>query len=74
MSGPGPGSGSGPEIAAAQRAAADGPGLTVVRVLVLRFFNYRVVPDIPSLISSLEKRPRNGLLISQNTNRRHESA
>ena len=28
--------------------------LTLTLVLVLRFFNYRVVPDIPSLISSLE--------------------
>ena len=28
--------------------------LTLPLVLVLRFFNYRVVPDIPSLITSLE--------------------
>ena len=28
--------------------------LTMTLVLVLRFFNYRVVPDIPSLISSLD--------------------
>ena len=28
--------------------------LTLTLVLVLRFFNYRVVPDIPSLINSLE--------------------
>ena len=28
--------------------------LTLTLVLVLRFFNYRVVPDIPSLISSLD--------------------
>ena len=28
--------------------------LTLTLVLVLRFFNYRVVPDIPSLITSLE--------------------
>ena len=28
--------------------------LALTLVLVLRFFNYRVVPDIPSLISSLE--------------------
>ena len=28
--------------------------LTLTLVLVLRFFNYRVVPDIPSLISTLE--------------------
>ena len=29
--------------------------LALTLVLVLRFFNYRVVPDIPSLISSLEE-------------------
>ena len=28
--------------------------LTLPLVLVLRFFNYRVVPDIPSLITSLD--------------------
>ena len=28
--------------------------LALTLVLVLRFFNYRVVPDIPSLISSFE--------------------
>ena len=32
--------------------------LTLTLVLVLRFFNYRVVPDIPSLISSLEQKKR----------------
>ena len=48
--------------------------LTLTLVLVLRFFNYRVVPDIPSLITSLEKRSRNGFLQSENTDRRHESA
>ena len=32
--------------------------LTLTLVLVLRFFNYRVVPDIPSLITSLESKIR----------------
>ena len=31
--------------------------LTLTLVLVLRFFNYRVVPDIPSLITSLDQNP-----------------
>ena len=48
--------------------------LTLTLVLVLRFFNYRVVPDIPSLITSFEKGPQNGFLKSEKTNRPHESA
>ena len=48
--------------------------LALTLILVLRFFSYRVVPDIPCLITSLEKRSRNGLLTSEKTNRRHESA
>ena len=33
--------------------------LTLTLVRVLRFFNYRVVPDIPSLISSLDVTSKN---------------
>ena len=53
---PGSGSGPGPSAAAARCAAATYLvlALTLTLVLVLRFFNYRVVPDIPSLINSLD--------------------
>ena len=58
ISGPGPepGSGPGPSAAAAPCSAATYLvlALTLTLVLVLRFFNYRVVPDIPSLITSLD--------------------
>ena len=58
ISGPGPGSGSGPgPDKLRQRSALRQQmvlALTLTLVLVLRCFNYRVVPDIPSLISSLE--------------------
>ena len=36
--------------------------LTLTLVLVLRFFNYRVVPDIPPLITSLDIRYKKSTL------------
>ena len=61
------GQGQGQEHLLLQRAALPHflvLAVTLTLVLVLRFFNYRVVPDIPSLITSLEKWSRNGFLQS----------
>ena len=51
------GQGQGQDQRVRQRAALRQQmvlALTLTLVLVLRFFNYRVVPDIPSLINSFD--------------------